>query len=485
LTIKAFVKELEMGIDMNAQNLEKCKVTRQVAEYIFGALDHYLPDEVIQKAKCHLLDTLAAVVSGSRLKAGKVAANFVLSMNGPEQASVIGTDIVSSTVYAAFANAMAAHGDETDDSHLGGMFHPGCAIVPAALSIAEAEEKSGLDLLKAIVLGYDIGARFNMALGFDKAMAGTHSTHSLGTLYGSAAAAGALMGLSVEQSIYLLSYATQQASGVPYWNRDTDHVEKAFDFAGMGARNGVYAALLVRSGFTGVSDPLINEPSYLSAFAFSPEPEQLYLELGQRFEILNATIKKWCVGSPIQAALDAVMAIVHKHNLEVDEIRSVKIHMPDDRLHIVNNREMPDVCLQHLVAVGLIDRGLNFKNCHDEARMKNPRVLELRKKITAVPSAELSIAKPARQAILEITGTDGKLLRHHTKAVKGIPDNPMNQGEITEKCLDLMAPVLGMEQSVRLVDAVWSIDTMGSAREMRPLILVPGKIQAPVLPERR
>ena len=461
---------------MNDQYLEKCKVTHQVAEYISGTLDRSLPDDVILKAKCHLLDTLAAIISGSKLKAGKAAAKFILSMSGPEQASVIGTDIISSTVYAAFANAMAAHGDETDDSHLGGMFHPGCAIVPAALSVAETEKKSGLDLLKAIVLGYDIGARFNMALGFDRPHAGTHSTHSLGALYGSAAAAGALVGLSVEQSIYLLSYATQQASGVPYWNRDTDHIEKAFDFAGMGARNGIYAALMVKSGFTGVIDPLINKPSFLSAFAYSPKPEALTLGLGERFEILKASIKKWCVGSPIQAALDGVMAIIKDHDFKVDEIGSIKIHMPDDRLHIVDNREMPDICLQHLVAVGLIDKGLNFNTCHDKERMNDPQVLELRKKMAAVPSLELTIAKPARQAILEITLADGKFLRHHTKAVKGIPDNPMNQGEITEKSLDLMVPVLGREQSIRLVDAVWSIDTMESSRDLRPLILLPGKI---------
>lgn len=457
---------------MNQAVTEKCPVTNRVADYIANALERPLPNEVVQKTKCHLLDTIAAIISGARLKAGRLAAEFVGDLGGRPEATVIGTPIVSSAVQAAFANAMAAHADETDDSHLGGLFHPGCAIVPAALAISESNNRSGTHLVRAIALGYDIGARFNKVIGVKTPRAASHSTHSLGTVFGAAAAAGALLNLSTQQAIFLLSYATQQASGVPYWNRDSDHVEKAFDFAGMGARNGIYAALMVRAGFTGVSDPLLGNPSYLTAFAKSPRPEEFTSGLGERFEIMDASIKKWCVGSPIQAALDALMVMVNTHGLHVDELESMTVRMPDDRLPIVDNREMPDICLQHLLAIGLIDRDLTFDSCHDKARMNDPEVLDLRRKIKAVPDPMLTEAKPARQAILEATKKNGETLRHRTYAVLGTPDNPMSQEEISKKCLDLMVPVLGRPKAEELMDVLWEIESLDSLASLRELLLV-------------
>src|SRR5580704_4857394 len=141
-------------------------VTIALANYISGALDRELPPPVVAKTKMHVLDTIAAMVSGSRLKAGVAAAKYVDGLGGKPQAMVVGTPLMTSTVNAALANGMAAHGDETDDSHLKARFHPGCGIVPAALATAETAGRSGNDLLRAVALGYDIGARSIYALGF-------------------------------------------------------------------------------------------------------------------------------------------------------------------------------------------------------------------------------------------------------------------------------------------------------------------------------
>ena len=134
-------------------------VTVALADYVSKTLDREMPPAVIAKTKLHVLDTVAAMVSGSRLKAGEFAARYVDGLGGRPQATVIGTGIVTSSVNAALANGMAAHGDETDDSHLLGRFHPGCGIVPAALATAELAGRSGNDVLRAVALGYDIGAR--------------------------------------------------------------------------------------------------------------------------------------------------------------------------------------------------------------------------------------------------------------------------------------------------------------------------------------
>ena len=167
-----------------------------------------------------MLDTVAAMVSGSRLKPGEFAARYVDSLGGRPQAMVIGTGIVTSAVNAALANGMAAHGDETDDSHLVGRFHPGCGIVPAALATAELAGRTGNDVLRAVALGYDIGARLDLLARRRRCRTERHSTHSLTTTFGAAAAAAAMLRLDPRQVRHAFSFAAQQASGIRYWERD-------------------------------------------------------------------------------------------------------------------------------------------------------------------------------------------------------------------------------------------------------------------------
>lgn len=445
-------------------------ITAEVAHYLSGVLVRPIPEEVTEKARLHLLDTLAAIISGTKLRAGQRAIGFVAEHGGAPTASVPGTGRCFDPVNAAFAGAMAAHADETDDSHLGGRFHPGCAVVPAALATGEARGQGGAALLRAVAAGYDLGARATKALGFSAPRSGTHSTHCLGANFGAAAAAGVMAGLTAGQFEYLLSYATQQASGIAYWQRDSDHVEKAFDFGGMGARNGVFGALFVASGASGVTGSLTGDFSYLSAFAETARPEELTSGLGERFEIMQASIKKWCVGSPIQAALDSTEILLAENGLKPSDIGSVRVTLPDDRFMIVDNRDMPDVCVQHLVALMLVDGGLTFASSHDKARMSAPDVLAMRAKIEAVPSAELTVARPARQAIVEISTMDGRTLTHRTRAVLGTPDNPMTSVQVEEKARDLIVPILGASRTENLIAALRDLDSVGDIRDLRPLM---------------
>jgi 2-methylcitrate dehydratase PrpD len=244
-------------------------------------------------------------------------------------------------------------------------------------------------------------------------------------------------------------------------------VEKAFDFGGMGARNGVAAATMVAAGFSAVDDPFSGKHNLFTAFGEIPDPARLIEGLGSKFEIMRASIKKWCVGSPIQAVLDATMALMEAHNLKAEHIRRVTITMPDDRVHIVDNRTMPDVCVQHLAALALTDGTVTFESCHNHARMSDPAVIAIRRLIELVPSAELTVAVPARQAIVEVETTDDRCLRHHAKAVRGTPENPMDGSEIEAKTLDLMTPVIGSDRAGALIEKVLLLDELTSVRDLR------------------
>jgi 2-methylcitrate dehydratase PrpD len=455
----------------------------RLARYMAGAAGAPLPAGVTEKTKHHVIDTLAAMVSGVTLAPGRLAVSFAQAQGGVKEASIPGTRTRTSAMTAALANGMTAHADETDDSHQPAFYHPGCAIVPAALAVGEREDVSGRSLLRAVALGYDIGCRFNFALGAMRFHLAGHSTHSFGALFGAAAAAGSMCRLDATGMRHLLSYAAQQASGISCWMRDAAHVEKAFDFGGMPARNGVTAALMVAHGMSAVDDVLRGERNFLFAFGAEERAGELVDALGSRYEILNANIKKWSVGSPIQAALDSVQALMREQGLVAASVERLTVEVQDHEAAIVDNRSMPDICLQHLVAVLLLDGTLTFASSHDARRMSDAKVRAVRARVHLVGSAELT-ARGGRQAIVTAELKGGAQLRHHTAAVSGTPASPMTRADVQEKALDLLAPVLGFSRARRLVATIWQLERLRSVRELRAL-LVPARSAAPAVSTRR
>src|SRR6266446_6798201 len=215
----------------------------KLSAYMAEARNRALPDNVVQETKHHILDTIAAMVSGSELPPGRMAIKFAQDHAGEKIATVVASKFVWGPIEAAFANGMLAHSDETDDDFTSGGGHPGCAVIPAALASAEKFGIDGTHFLRAVALGYDIGMRAMRTVG-----PGMKETHNLVGTMGATAAAGCAASLTAQQMRWRLDYAAQQAgAGIGAWRRDTEHIEKAFLFGAMGARNGVNAALVVHS----------------------------------------------------------------------------------------------------------------------------------------------------------------------------------------------------------------------------------------------
>jgi len=445
-------------------------VMRRLSGHIAKALLRPLPPAVVEKTKHHILDTIAAMVSGARLAPGKKAIGYVKTLGGVKEACVIGSSIITTAVNAALANGMLAHADETDDSHAPSLTHPGCGIVPAALAMAERERQNGTALIRAVALGYDVGCRLTQSLDAYQFRNDGHSTHSFGPMFGAAAAAGSLAGLREPQVRHLLSFTVQQAAGVSCWMRDGEHVEKAFDFGGMPARNGVTAATMVAHGFTGVDDVFAGERNFFVAYGRKPDPNVLVHGLGATYEIMNTNIKRWSVGSPIQAPLDSLLDVIREHQIKAEEVDGLVVRVAHQGANTVDNRAMPDICVQHMCAIMLIDGNVTFASSHDQKRMRDRKVLALRARIELRGDDALSAAIPSRQGIVEISLRDGRQFRHHTKAVRGTAENPMTRPEVDEKSYDLMAPVIGKTRARKLCDAVWKLEKNRDLRGLRPLL---------------
>jgi 2-methylcitrate dehydratase PrpD len=442
-----------------------------LSAYMAAAKDRALSPDVAEKAKHHILDTFAAMISGSELPPGHAALALARAQAGRAAATVVASNILTGPMDAALVNGVLAHSDETDDSHGPSQSHPGASIVPAAFALGEEMGVSGERYLRAVTLGYDVGPRFTMALGGvtfrDESR---RSTHAYAGTFGSAAAAGCIAGLTAPQMRWLLDYASQQAGGYAVWGRDTDHIEKGFVFGGMPARNGVTAALVVRAGWNGVDDVLSGDDNFFRVNAPKGDPSVLIDALGERFEIVNTDIKKWTVGTPIQAPLDAIDNIRRKRPFEADDVKAVAVRLAPTVGAVVDNRDIPDICLQHMVAVMLIDKTASFHAAHDKARMQEAGVLRQRSKVKYVPDPTLAALLPARVAVVEITFNDGSQLINRVEAVRGTVRNPMTRAEVIDKARDLIAPVLGTATTQNLIAILLAIETVKDVRSLRPLL---------------
>jgi 2-methylcitrate dehydratase PrpD len=446
-------------------------IMTRLSTYMSEAAGHALPAEVVEKTKHMILDTLAAMISGSELPPGRFAINFARAYKGDRVATVAGSNVLCGPIEAALANGMLAHSDETDDTHPPSQSHPGCATIPAALAAGERFNISGRQFLRAVTLGYDVGTRVTATLGRLQYMFDSHrSTHSIAGTFCAAAAAGCAASLNPRQMRWLLSYTAQQASGTAAWQRDSDHIEKAFDFAGMPARNGVTSALLVEAGGTGVEDIFSGADNFFDAFLPKNDPSMVIDKLGERYEITRTNIKKWTVGSPIQAPLDALEILLKRHKFQPDQVKQIVVRAATNEAKIVNNREIPDICMQHMIAVMLIDKTASFKSAHDVARMKYPEILRQRAKVQLLGDEELERLMPLRVGIVEVTLNDGMRVTERVDNVRGTMENPMPREEVIAKARDLIVPVLGAAVFAKLNDKVFAIEDVKSVLELRPLL---------------
>jgi 2-methylcitrate dehydratase PrpD len=184
---------------------------------------------------------------------------------------------------------------------------------------------------------------------------------------------------------------------------------------------------------------------------------------------MRGGIKRWTTGGPTQGPLHVLHELIREHGIRADDIVKLVARVPKTELKVVDNREMTDISLQHLLAVMAVDGTMTFKAAHDPKRVRDPKVVRLRERIEAV--ADPSIPAPVRgwRCIMEITLKDGRTVTAQTMAAKGNPDNPLSREEAGEKALDLIAPVIGKARSRSLIAALYDIQRLKDVNALRKL----------------
>ncbi|KQP08841.1 MmgE/PrpD family protein [Pseudorhodoferax sp. Leaf265] len=417
-----------------------------------------LTDDVIHHAKRAVIDWYASLFPG--LAADPLAQlEQVLAEDLDHGRARLGNGRSATARAAALYNGTAAHAAEVDDSFRDAMYHPGAATIAAALAASQDTGATGLDFLRALVLGYEVSTRIGVVMGRPHYKF-WHNTGTVGS-FGAAAAAGGALGLGAQPFAHALATAATFTAGLQQAFR-MDSMSKPLH-AGRAAEAGLLAAQMAARGVTGSLDVLDGEAGLGKAMSNGPDWSQAGATLGRDFHITRLTFKNHIGCGHTFAAIDAALALRELHGLQPQDIAHVQIDTYKPALDIACY-ERPTTAnearfsLRYVVATALV-RGSVRLAAYEPEQLDDQRTRELITRIDARIDPQIDAAFPGQRAArLEITTRGGEKLVHLQPNRKGDPELPLSDAELESKFLELATPVIGEQRASGLLQRIWSLD---------------------------
>lgn len=430
------------------------------------------PDEVLQKAKVLFLDWLGCAIAGTMIDEGRAFLHLASNKADSDKATVLGLLEKRDPGIAALVNGALAHATEMDDSDRVSVIHPGAAVIPAALAVAEERSLPGLDFLTAIIAGYEIAIRIGEAAGPSHYQI-WHSTGTCGT-FGAAAAVGKLLGLSQEQMVWALGNAGTQAAGL--WQF---HVEGSMSkplHAGKAAADGMLAANLAYLGLQGPRKILEGDKGFLQAMSRDSRGAAAIADLDplpSQYKIMRVSIKPYPCCRHTHAAIDAALSIRRKLPILVEEVDRVRVetygtalNLTDSPLPATPNRAR--FSLQYCVACALLKGSVTLNDFRPEIVAGEP-VRQLLSKVQVGLSPETEPAYPEKWgARVTLLMRDGTVLSELVVQPRGDPERPMSQRELLTKFRQLIHETEYRDHGTLLTSTVECLETMTSMSQFFP-----------------
>ena len=409
--------------------------TKALADFVASVQYDKLSPETVRITKQCILDWLGVCIRGSQEKPIQIIRKLLLDGGGKAQSTVLAGQTEQTTALnAAFCNGSASHSLDFDDLHNPSIIHLATVVVPPVFAIAEAEHKSGKDMLAAVVAGYEVGGRVGESV-IPESYFFWHTTGTAGTL-GAAASAAKVLGLDAAATLQCLGSAGTQAAGL--WEFLKEGAMSKTLHAGKSSYAGVLSAYLARAGFTGATKILEGEKGFCRAMVTEPHLEKLTDGLVLRTE----------------------------HGLKPDDVEAIEILVNEITDFLINNPqpENPYGCkfsIQYCVAGMLkygdmgVDRFLTEVIGDAEVRSLMAKTKVMRDAaIEAVHAADA--AKLASKLIVRCK--DGRVLELQVDFPKGDPPNPMSWDESVAKFMSLAAPVYGEEKTAKLCGLIDNLE---------------------------
>ena len=426
----------------------------------YGAsLQHQtLSDEVLHHAKRALVDWYAAWIAGS-VCAPPTLLEAALAEDLDHGNAWLASGRAATSRSAALINGTAAHTVEVDDIYREAIYHPGAPTIAAAHAQVASLGGSGLDLLRAIVAGYEISTRIGAALGRAHYRY-WHNTGTVGT-FGAAAAAASALKLSDQAFAHALCTAATMAAGLQQAFR-MDSMSKPLH-AGHAAQAGLLAAQGAAVGVTGSLDVIDGEDGLGRAMGNGPDWAAAVSTLGQDFHITQMTFKNHACCGHTFAPIDAALALQRRTGLDAKQVQSLQVETYAPALAVAGNPHPQTAAearfsLPYVTAHAWIYGSVRLAAFTPE-RLQDPRVRELMRRITLNVDPQLDAAFPGqRSARIRVQTLQGETHEWFQPTRKGDPDAPLSDQDLSDKFIELAAPVWGQASAQRLLQTLWTME---------------------------
>ena len=452
-------------------------LTVKFAELVHALKYEDIPDDVIKKAKLIIRDGLGNQIAASAISdpARKVV-EMVKEWGGKPESTVMGYGFKVPTPMAAMCNAMLGHGVELDDAHGSGLIKAGSVMVPSLLALAEANNKSGKEVITALIAGYEVAIRLAKAINPGHRQRGFHTTGTVSAI-GVAAAGAKLLGCDVNGIASAFGLGAMQSAGIQAY-LDDPCMAKPFS-PGKAAFNGTMAAVMASRGFTGPKKALEGREGFLNGYCDAIRVSDLFDGLGKQFVIMEVGFKPHAACRYSHGPIDLAQQFFHEDKICLEDVESIRVNMCELSIRQASKPKPPNLnaamgSTEFSVSLAL-EKGRNglreywdgFSNqkIHEAASMKTSLI------------SEAAYGLTGRQAAIELTLKNGKVLHREQPEPKGEPSNPLTDQELTDKFTGLVKMLKGSQDlGAQLSDALMNIENQPSIHDMIASLKISDKL---------
>ncbi len=436
-------------------------VTRHLAKYVVSAKAADLPGPVRKEAARTVLNWMGAALGGSRHETVDNAIAALSPFSGPAQAGILGRTERLDIMHAALINGISSHVLDFDDTHPKTIIHPAAPVLPAILALAEYRPMSGRDFITAFVVGVEVECRIGNMAYPKHYEAGWHITGTAG-VFGAAAAAGRLLGLSEQQISWALGLAATQPVGL---QEMFGTMTKSFH-PGRAAQNGLTSALLAARNFTSSSQSLEARYGWGNVLSTSCDYARLTDGLGETYEISVNTYKPFPCGIVMHPTIDGCIRLRTEHRLTADAIERVELKVHPLVLQLTSKKTPlsgleSKFSIYHAASVALIEGAAGIREFSDQAA-RNAGVIALRDRVTAVVDPVIK----EDQVRVTVSMKDGRRLEKFVEHAVGSVEHPMTDSALEAKFSRLADDVLPPDRIRRLIDLCWRVDALKDASDL-------------------
>lgn len=456
-------------------------LTREVAEFIVQTPADAIPPSVQWLGKRSILDGIGLALAGQRAETGRIVREYLNTLGSTGPSTVIGSDLRIAPRFAAFANGIAIHADDYDDTQLataadrvyGLLTHPTAPVLPAVLALAERDGRSGADFLTAYQIGLEVECKVCEAMNPRHYQEGFHSTGTVGSI-GAAAAAARLLGYDLDRTLCSLGIAASEAAGL---RENFGTMTKPFH-AGRAAESGVVAVELAGRGWTAASTILEADRGFFRAAGGGHDPSLIEGRLGQpwTFDDPGVSIKPHPSGSLTHPGMGVILDLIRQHDVRPEQVRRVRVgtnrNMPNALIHHRPRTELnAKFSMEFCMAILLLERRSGLAEFTDEV-VNRPDVQAMIEKVEfgVHPEAEAA-GYDKMTTIIDLELIDGRTLSGRADFAKGSPSNPMSDAELEGKFYECAAwGGLPTDHAQRAAGLIWDLEDLADVRELTRLL---------------